>query len=100
MENFNGCQVEEFIKVVKKYLPSYIKPEVVCQETAGNFIFSLIFPDSSKVSYVYYITPETQFDNELARHCISHVVDISIVNLNSHLKLLKTLKETVDVNSD
>lgn len=92
MERFTHNQIHEFKELVQSKLPNYIIADVNDNNTSGYMKTSLQFPDGSKVSYVYQLQDDTELTEELAMHCIRCALDISMTNLNNHLKLLQNLR--------
>lgn len=91
VKRFTEKQIHRFKEMVQRKLPNYILSDVTVNDTSGYMKTSLQFPDGSKVSYVYQLQDDTQLTEELAGHCIRCALDISMTNINSHLKLLQNL---------
>ena len=95
MKRFTEEQVQSFKAMVQRKLPNYIIADVSDNDTSGYMKISLQFPDGSKVSYVYQLQDDTELTEELAGHCIRCALDISMTNLNNHLKLLQNLRNSL-----
>lgn len=95
MKRFTEEQIQCFKEMVQHKLPNYILADVTDNDTSGYMKISLQFPDGSKVAYVYQLQDDTQLTEELAGHCIRCALDISMTNLNSHLKLLQNLRNSL-----
>ena len=95
VKRFTEKQMHRFKERVQRKLPNYILSDVTVNDTSGYMKTSLQFPDWSKVSYVYQLQDDTQLTEELAGHCIRCALDISMTNINSHLKLLQNLRNSL-----
>lgn len=95
MKRFTDDQIHGFKEMVQRKLPNYILADVTDNDTSGYMKTSLQFPDKSKVSYVYQLQDDTELTEELAGHCIRCALDISMTNLNNHLKLLQNLRNSL-----
>lgn len=95
VKRFTEKQMHRFKAMVQYKLPNYILVDVTVNDTSGYMKTSLQFPDGSKVSYVYQLQDDTQLTEELAGHCIRCALDISMTNINSHLKLLQNLRNSL-----
>ena len=95
MKRFTEEQVQRFKEMVQRKLPNYIIADVSDNDTSGYMKTCIQFPDGSKVSYVYQLQDDTELTEELASHCIRCALDISMTNLNNHLKLLQDLRNSL-----
>ena len=98
MKSFTDNQITEFTSLVQSKLPRYIIVHIEDNEVVGDLRAKFEFPDGSNVSYAYHIKQDTELDEALARHLINSIIDISVTNLNAHLKMLQDLKDKVNNN--
>ena len=89
---FTSEELTEFESVVQSKLPKYIRVNVT-QNTDSGYIFTkLIFPDDhSGTTYVYCPNEDTVLDDDFAIHALKNALNIAVINLTSHLKLLSNL---------
>lgn len=91
--NITHEDMDAFSEIMQSKLPKYIQCNVEYQPVSGYLLSKLIFPDGSKVNYAYRLTDKDSLNDRLAIHLIICMIEISIVNLEGHLKLLDSLKE-------
>ena len=92
MKIFNEEELSQFESIVQSKLPKYIRVDISQNSSSGYIFTKLLFPDDhSGTIYVYCPNEDTVLDDDFAIHVLKNALNIAVVNLTAHLKLLSNL---------